>query len=399
MDKKILLIITGSVAAYKSVELIRILQKKSYQVEVVLTKAAQEFITPLLVSSIAKNKIHTNLFDDGEDGMLHINLSRRNDLIVIAPASADFIAKIANGFGDDLASTSILASNKKIFIAPAMNEKMWNYQANIENISRLKNFGALFINPKKDELACGEIGVGKMANPDEIFQRIDDFFKNQDKLKGKKIIITGGSTIEMIDPVRFIGNNSSGKQAIYLAQILSEMGAEIEFIAGNINQEIAVEKSKISFVKSADEMFEKVNEKLENCDLKNTIFISCAAVCDYKVKEIAKEKIKKEANEKLTLELEKNIDILNFVGNQEKRPEIVIGFAAESENLLEFAKQKLSKKNCDLIVGNDVMNGKIFGSEISTGFLLDKNSCKSFNEISKIEVAKLIADWICDKIS
>lgn len=398
MTKKILLIITGSIAAYKAVELIRILQKKSYEVEVILTKAAQEFITPLLVSSIAKNKIHTNLFDDGEDGMAHINLSRRNDLIVVAPASADFIAKMANGFGDDLASTTILAANKQIMIAPAMNEKMWYYEANLQNLEKLQKQGITLIQPSKDELACGEVGVGKMKDPQEISQEIEDYFLNSEKLKGKKIIITGGSTREMIDPVRFIGNNSSGKQSIYLAQVLSLMGAEIEFIAGNISKEINIKNTKVTKTYSAQEMMEKTKQKVEDCDPKNTVFIGCAAVSDYRVKNKSDKKIKKEDQENLTLELEKNQDILEFVANNKNRPALVIGFAAESQNLVEYARKKLINKNCDLILANNVKKGEIFGSEASEAILVERNSENDLGITSKKEVAKEICNWILKKI-
>jgi phosphopantothenoylcysteine decarboxylase/phosphopantothenate--cysteine ligase len=392
--KKILLIITGSIAAYKAVELIRILQKKSYEVEVILTKAAQEFVTPLLVASIAKNKIHSELFNDGQDGMAHINLSRQNDLIVVAPASADFLAKMANGFGDDLASTTILASNKKIIAAPAMNEKMWFFSANLQNIAKLKKSGVIFVEPTKDELACGEIGVGKMKEPSEIAAQIDEFFTNQNRLKGKKIILTGGATREMIDPVRFISNESSGKQAIYLAQVLSEMGAEIDFIAGNINLEIPLAEEKITRVKSAKEMFASVMQKIEQSKPSDTIFISCAAVADYCVKNPSETKIKKESSEILTLYLEKNEDILKNVANHQNRPAFVIGFAAENENLLENAKNKLKNKNCDLILANEVENGAIFGAEESKSYLISKNEVKNLGQISKKEVARIIANSI-----
>ena len=405
MPKKILLVITGSIAAYKAVELLRLLQKKSFEVSVILTKAAQEFVTPLLVSSIAKHKIYTELFSaDDADGMTHIKLSRDHDLIIVAPASADFIAKMANGFADDLASTVILAANKKIMVAPAMNEKMWENDATQKNLVTLAESGVSTIAPTADELACGEIGIGKMREPTEIMVAIEDFFANQNKLLGKKILITGGGTREYIDPVRFIGNDSSGKQAIELVKTFSEMGADVEFIAANIFMKIPLPANKITHVKSADEMFAAVKNKIEknsheNNSAKNQtpaidIVIGCAAVSDYKVKNISAQKIKKNATKNLTLELVENIDILDFVGHAKNRPALVIGFAAESENLLQNAQEKLQKKNCDLIIANDIENGAIFGAAASKAYLIEKNSTKDLGKITKHELAKKIADKI-----
>ena len=389
-NKKILLIITGSVAAYKSMDLIRQLKKKSYDVNCILTKAATEFITPLLASSLSGNKTYTDLFShDDEIEMGHINLSRKTDLIVIAPASADFIAKIANGYADDLASTTVLAANKKIIIAPAMNEKMWQNQANQQNLNRALELGIAMVDPEVDILACNEFGIGKMASPEKICEKIDDFFINQNLLKGRKVLITGGSTIEPIDPVRFIGNHSSGKQAIEIAKALDEMGADVTFIAGNIQEKISLKNEKVISVKTANQMFEEVKKHLDLQD----VFISCAAVADFRVKNFANEKIKK-SNQNLILELEKNPDILDYVGNAPNRPALVIGFAAESENLVENAKEKLLKKNCDLIVANDIEGGGIFNSNQTKVFLLNKDEMRDFGKISKKELAKILAKEI-----
>ncbi|MSP33493.1 MAG: bifunctional phosphopantothenoylcysteine decarboxylase/phosphopantothenate--cysteine ligase CoaBC [Rickettsiales bacterium] len=391
MSKKILLIITGSVAAYKAVDLVRLLQKKSHEVSVILTKAAQEFVTPLLVSSIAKNKIYTELFSsDDVDGMTHIKLSRDNDLILVAPASADFIAKMANGYADDLASTVLLAANKKIIIAPAMNEKMWENDATKRNLQNLVESGVSIIEPLSDILACGENGIGKMQEPAQIVDEVEDFFANQNKLAGKKIILTGGGTREYIDPVRFIGNDSSGKQALELAKVLSEMGADVEFIAANIFMKIPLPKDKITHVKTADEMFASVKNKIAQSD----VFIGCAAVSDYKVKNVSAQKIKKNTTKNLVLELVENIDILDFVGHASNRPALVIGFAAESENLIKNAQEKLQKKNCDLIIANDIENGVIFGAVITTAYLVEKKSIQDLGKISKNKLAKIIAKKI-----
>ncbi len=388
---KILLIITGSVAAYKAMDLLRLLKKQNFDVTCILTKAAQQFITPLLASSLSGNKTYNELFDSSDElGIEHINLSRQNDLIVVAPATADFIAKIANGYADDLASNVILAANKKIIIAPAMNEKMWDNIATQNNLAKAVQSGVLMVEPESDILACGEIGVGKMAAPERICEKVCDFFANQNRLLGKKILITGGSTIEAIDPVRFIGNHSSGKQAIAIAQTLHEMGADVTFIAGNIREKIALPQHKIISVKSAVEMFDAVQNNLAG----SNVFIACAAVADFRVKNYSTQKIKKSANDSVTLELEPNSDILQFVGHAANRPALVIGFAAESENLENYARDKLHKKNCDLIVANNIENGAIFGSENTQALFITKDQTQDLGKISKTQLAKLLAEKI-----
>ncbi len=386
--KKILLIITGSVAAYKAMDLLRLLVKKNYDVTCVLTKAAQQFITPLLASSLSGNKTYNELFDaDDKLGIEHISLSRRADLIVVAPATADFIAKIANGYADDLASNVVLAANKKILIAPAMNEKMWENKATQKNLAKALEAGVAMVDPESDILACGELGVGKMAAPEKICEKICDFFENQNRLKGRRILITGGSTVEQIDPVRFIGNHSSGKQAIALATTLHAMGADLTLIAGNIRETIALPKDKIIRVSSAEEMFSAVKDSLA----KTSVFIGCAAVADFKVKKISNQKIKKTSDKNLTLELEKNPDILEFVGHNKKRPKLVIGFAAESENLEKYAREKLKKKNCDLVIANDIESGKIFGNSQTKALLVSAAKTENLGTISKSELAQIIA--------
>lgn len=390
-NKKILLIITGSVAAYKSMDLVRLLKKKSFDVTCILTKSACEFITPLLASSLSQTKTYTDLFhSDDELEMGHINLSRQADLILVAPATADFIAKIAGGYADDLASSTILASNKKILIAPAMNEKMWQNKQTQKNLQKALEAGISIIEPETDILACGEFGVGKMTSPEKITQKVEQYFLNKEKLKGKKILITGGATFEPIDPVRFIGNRSSGKQAIALVEVFSEMGAEVTLVAANIREIIALPKEKIISVKTADEMLEMVKKNLKQ----SNVFIGCAAVSDYKVKNISQDKIKKTANEKLQIELVKNVDILEFVGNSKQRPKLVIGFAAESSNIKNYAKEKLVKKNCDLIVANDIEDGDIFGSDETKAFFVKKTKIVELGKLSKEKLAIALADEI-----
>ena len=390
-QKNILLIVTGSVAAYKAMDLVRLLRKKSYNVTCILTKSACEFITPLLASSLSGNKTYNELFSiEDEIEMGHINLSRQSDLIVVAPATADFIGKIAGGLADDLASNVILAANKKIILAPAMNEKMWDNKATQKNLAKVLESGIAVVEPETDILACGEFGVGKMAHPEKICEKICDFFANQNLLKGKKIVITGGSTFEPIDPVRFIGNHSTGKQAIEIAKVLNEMGADVTLIAGNIRETIFLPKEKIIRVKTAEEMFNAVKKNLT----KTHAFVACAAVSDFKVKKISSEKIKKTHEEKLTLELEKNPDILEFVGTSKSRPKLVIGFAAESSNLEKHAREKLTRKNCDLVVANDIEGGEIFGSSQTKVIFVEKKKTENLGKISKAELAKLLAKKI-----
>lgn len=401
-NKKILLIITGSIAAYKAMDLLRLLTKKNYDVTCVMTKAACEFITPLLASSLSGNKTYVDLFSsEDEIEMGHIQLSRGSDLIVVAPATADFIAKIANGFADDLASNVILAANKKIILAPAMNEKMWENKQTQKNLAKVLESGIALVEPEKDVLACGEFGVGKMAAPEKICEKICDFFARQNLLKGKKILITGGATFEQIDPVRFIGNHSSGKQSIEIAKVLHEMGADVTLIAGNIREAIQLPKEKIIRVKTAQEMFDAVKAIINGARHRSRsvpgtvdIFISCAAVSDFKVKKIAQQKIKKTAAKNLTLTLEKNPDILEFVGTSKQRPALVIGFAAESQNLEKHAREKLQKKHCDLIVANDIESGKIFGSDETKAIFVSKNKSENLGKISKERLAELLAEKI-----
>ncbi len=388
--KKVLLIITGSVAAYKALDLVRLLQKSGFAVNCILTKSAQKFITPLLVSSLCGNKVYDDLFSKSDPlGIDHIQLSRQSDLIVVAPATANFIAKIANGYADDLASSVILAADKKVLVAPAMNVKMWESEATQKNIAQILQNGFLTIGPDSDILACGEFGAGKMANPEKICEKVCDFFANENQLKGKKILITGGSTIEPIDPVRFIGNHSSGKQALEIATVLSEMGAEVTFIAGNIREEIALPVHKIIKVQTAEEMLAAV-KLFDFVD----VFIGCAAVADFKVKNFSAKKIKKTAGENLTIELEQNPDILAFIGNKKNRPKLVIGFAAESCDLEKYATEKLYKKNCDLVVANDIASGAIFGANETEAILVSAQGSEKLGKISKNQLAKILAQKI-----
>ncbi|MCE2687281.1 MAG: bifunctional phosphopantothenoylcysteine decarboxylase/phosphopantothenate--cysteine ligase CoaBC [Rickettsiales bacterium] len=397
---KILFIITGSVACYKAVEAIRLLKKQNYQITPILTKGGAEFITPLLLTSISGNETLSDLFCANQEAKInHIELSRSSDLIVVAPASADFIAKIANGYADDLASTTIIASNKRLVIAPAMNERMWNSASNIENIEKLRARGVVIIEPEIDILACGEIGVGKMANINVIIEKINNTLSNQRKLQGKKIIISGGATFEAIDSVRFIGNFSSGMQAISIAEELYLSGAEVIFVASNIFKPINLPSSQIIRVKNSQQMHKAILENLSQ----SFAFISCAAVCDFKIKNFSISKIKKGDKQNLTLELEQNIDILKDIANNKSRPPLVIGFAAEDADIdtttrENMARQKLEKKNCDIIVANSLQNGKVFGNEFTEAIIIDKSLTNNLGIITKKFLAKKIVELIISKI-
>ena len=392
MSKRILLVITGSVAAYKAIEIARLLQKKSYDVSCILTNAAQNFVTKLQVASVLKNNVYCELFSrDDVDGMTHIRLSRDNDLILVAPATADFIAKIANGYADDLASTVLLASDKDIIMAPAMNHLMWENKITKENIVKLISRDIAMIEPIKDELACQEIGYGKMCEPSDIVSSIDDYFESKKKLRGKKVLVTGGGTREYIDPIRYIGNDSSGIQAIEIAKALKLMGADVIFVAANIFMKIPLSENKIYHVKNSEEMFNVVKELISGVD----IFIGCAAVSDYRVENYSNYKIKKESHERINIELVRNVDILDFVANESNiRPKIVVGFAAETQDVVENGKAKLLRKNCDLIVANDVENGNIFGSSESLAYIISPNEIDDLGKISKKNLAKKIAEKI-----
>ena len=389
-NKKILLIICGGVAAYKSLELIRILKKKGAYIKTVLTKNANKFVTPLSVTSLSQEKVYSELFDyKNEAEMDHISLSRWSDLILIAPVTANTIAKLSYGMADDLASTLVLASDKKIFLAPAMNVRMWEHPSNKENLNKLKDFGYQIIGPEIGDMACGEYGEGKMTEPENISKYLENYFKNTKDKKKFKALVTAGPTHEYIDPVRYISNRSSGKQGYEIAKALNKNGISTTLISGptNLDQIPGVNLIK---VRSAEEMF---NSALKNLPVDVAIF--SAAVGDWKVKNIQKEKIKKEEN--LNLDLQKNIDILgNISKHNSLRPKIVIGFAAETSNLIQNSIKKLSEKNCDWLITNDVSDRSIgFESDYNEVTIFYKN--KDQEKISKMKKSHL-ADKIVEKV-
>ncbi len=391
-NKKILLIICGGISAYKSLEVIRLLKKRGAVVKTILTKSAKEFVTPLSVTSLSQDKVYDDLFNiENEAGMDHISLSRWSDLILVAPATANTISKLSVGSSDDLASTVMLASDKDIFLAPAMNVRMWEHPSTKENLNKLKKYGYKIIGPEIGDMACGEFGEGKMTEPNEIIKQIETYFVNFNKTKKFKALVTAGPTHEYIDPVRFITNKSSGKQGFELAKALSKKGFETTLISGPTNLRINKDINLIQ-VETAEEMFKSTQNNLPV-----DVAIFSAAVADFKIKEKKKEKIKKK--DYINLNLEKNIDILNYVSNHNSlRPKLVIGFAAETNKLEENSRKKLMEKNCDWIIANDISNKSIgFNSDFNEVTILYKNK-KIEDEKLYMKKKSEIADEIVDRV-
>ena len=396
-NKKILFIICGGISAYKSLETIRLLKKNGAEIKTILTSSAKEFVTPLSVASLSQGKVYSDLFSlENETEMDHISLSRWADVVVVAPITANTISKLAQGTTDDLASTVILASNKQIYLAPAMNVRMWEHRSTKINLKKLKDFGYKFIGPEIGDMACGEYGEGKMSEPLKIADELNQFFLNQSQNKKFKALVTAGPTNEYIDPVRFITNKSSGKQGYELAKCLSKKGFDTTLISGPTNLE--VEKNiKLIEVETADEMFAATQENLPV-----DVAIFSAAVSDFKVKNKSQTKIKKE--EALNLNLEKNVDILNYISNHNSmRPEIVIGFAAETNEVLKNAEEKLNKKNCDWIISNDVSKKNIgFNSDYNEVTIHYKNKSLKSEVLPykrKSEISEEIVDRIIDQLN
>jgi len=391
-QKKILLIICGGISAYKSLELIRLLKKQDVEIKTILTKSAKRFITPLSVASLSQGKVYDDLFNaENEAEMDHISLSRWADVILVVPATANTISKLSAGSSDDLASTVILASDKDIFLTPAMNVRMWEHPSTKQNLNKLKSYGYRIIGPEIGDMACGEFGEGKMTEPKDIFQIIEAYFDELNKNQKLKALVTAGPTNEYIDPIRFITNKSSGKQGYALAKALAKRGFQTTLISGPTNLKINDNINLIK-VETAEEMLKATQENLPA-----DVAIFSAAVADFKVKERKIEKIKKHNH--LNLELEKNIDILNYVSKHNSlRPKLVIGFAAETNDIQENAQKKLIEKNCDWIIANDVSNNSI-------GFDSDFNEVSIFYRDKKIKNEKLfikkkseISEEITDRV-
>ncbi len=402
---KILLIISGGVASYKSLEIIRLIKKTNIDLDVVMTKSAQKFITPLLVTSLNEKKCYVDLFSvEDETKMNHINLARSPDIILVAPATANLMAKLANGLADDLASTILLASFSKIILAPSMNPIMWNNLATQENYKKLLDRGIKFIEPDRGDMACGESGTGRLPEPKVIVESIlTEFNKSQtlaNQFKDISILITAGPTIENIDPVRFVSNKSSGKQGFEIASEFTKRGGKVTLITGPVNIPFPDCENVIQ-VKSAQEMLDSVLKQLPT-----DILICSAAVADWKLvpktssnKNInVNYKIKKN-NNSLLFKTIKNPDILATIAKGNLRPKIVIGFSAETDNLKKNAYNKLISKNVDLIVANDVSNNKVFGEDYNKVHLIEKYNCEEWKIQSKKSVAFNLVNKIYDLLT
>ena len=400
VNVKILLIICGGIASYKSLEIIRLIKKTNIDLDVVMTKSAQKFITPLLVTSLNEKKCYIDLFSvEDETKMNHIMLARKPDIILVAPATANIMAKLANGIADDLASTILLASFSQIILAPSMNPVMWNNLATQENYQKLIGRGVEFIEPDVGDMACGENGTGRFPEPKLIFENVISNIiarKNTaNQFKDVSIIITAGPTIENIDPVRFVSNKSSGKQGFAIASEFSRRGAQVTLITGPVNIPFPKCTNVIQVI-SAQEMFEKTMSQLPA-----DILICSAAVADWKLipETLSKEKINnknkiKKTNQKLLFKTIKNPDILATIARSNLRPSIIVGFSAETNNVVKNAKSKLISKEIDLIVANDVSENKVFGKDFNKVFLVDENNCEEWAEQSKKSIAFNLADKI-----
>ncbi len=389
--KTVLLVITGGIAAYKSIELIRLLQSNNAIVVPVMTKSAQQFIKPLSVAAIAGSKVYSELFDlTVEAEMGHIELSRSADIILVAPASADFLSKMAQGSCDDLASTLLLATDKPVLVAPSMNVRMWHHPATQRNLSAINNDGIITIGPNEGSMACGEFGLGRMSEPAEIVAFLNSYFR-QGPLSGKRIIVTSGTTHEMIDPVRYIANRSSGEQGSAIASALVDLGANVIFITGPSTAPIPANVELIK-VKSGREMHKAVLAQLPA-----DVAIFVAAVSDWYIDHVSEQKIKKNSNGPPLLKFNENPDILRDVGNlKDDRPCLVIGFAAETEDIYKNAKTKFKKKGCDWVIANDVSatTGYMGGDENKVSLISAKQK-EDWPLMSKKSVAKKLAARIC----
>ena len=389
MRYSILLVISGSIAAYKALELIRRLREQDVSVRCILTEGGAQFITPLSVASLSEQPVYTDLFSlKDEVEMGHIRLSREADLIVVAPASADLIAKMAHGYASDLASATLLAANKKILLAPAMNAQMWANPATQRNIAQLVPDGVKLIPPGEGELACGEVGAGRMAEPHAILNAIMHQLQGEGELAGVRALVTSGPTYEAIDPVRFIGNHSSGKQGHAIAAALAKKGARVTLVAGPTA--LAAPKGvQLVPVTSAEEM-------LAACEaaLPAEIAVCAAAVADWRVSQPTARKLKKAATGAAPeLRLIENPDILaHLAQHPQHRPKLVVGFAAETENVLQNAAEKRTRKGCDWIVANDVSEGKAFGAEGNTVTLITAAGMDTWAQQSKEDIAAQLVE-------
>ena len=397
-NKKILIIIGGGIAAYKSLDLIRLLKKKNNYVKTILTKSGREFVTPLSVTTLTKTKTFEDIFDKNSEAEIdHISLSRWADIIIVMPTTANFMTKLCLGKAEDLATTVILASNKDILLVPAMNVRMWIHKATQRNFKILQDYGYLFLGPEKGEMACGEYGEGKMSSPRQIYSYVENYFNKRNLVKKRKLkaLVTSGPTREYIDPIRYISNESSGKQGYEIALALNKLGIDTTLITGpsNLTHQKDLKTKKII---SAKDMFNEVKNLLPV-----DVAICAAAVSDFRPIKKSKSKIKKGKSGLKFIEMEENLDIVEYLGkNNKNRPKLVIGFSAETENLKENAIKKMIKKNCDLIIANDVSSKNSgFNSDYNKVIIIDNaEKTKIIKKSKKSFIANKIADIVLDKL-
>jgi phosphopantothenoylcysteine decarboxylase / phosphopantothenate---cysteine ligase len=390
-NKKILIIIGGGISAYKSLDLIRLLKKNNVKLKTILTKSGKEFVTPLSITTLTKSKTFEDIFDKNSEAEIdHISLSRWADLIIVLPTTANFMSKLSVGKAEDLATTVLLASNKDILLVPAMNVRMWLHKATQKNLKILQDYGYSFIGPEKGEMACGEYGEGKMSSPRQIHTYLKNYFDKKNLVKKKKLnaLVTTGPTREYLDPVRYISNESSGKQGYEIALALKKLGIKTKLISGPSNL-ISNTNINIKKIISADEMMNEVKKSLPV-----DIAVCAAAVSDFKPLIASKNKIKKNSLKLNSVNLEKNSDILSYLSkNNKARPKIVVGFSAETENLIKNSKLKIKEKYCDLIIANDV-------SKKNSGFNSDYNQVSIIDKEGKIEtIPKNKKSFIAEKIA
>ena len=385
---RILLIVGGGIAAYKSLELIRLLRKSGADVRVILTSAGAQFVTPLSLAALSENPVHTDLFsltDEAEMG--HIQLSRAADLVVVAPATADLMAKAAQGLANDLASTVLLATDKSVLMAPAMNVRMWDHAATQRNLATLQGDGVIFVGPNDGDMACGEFGPGRMAEPAEIHAAILEKLSGAPKpLAGRRAIVTAGPTAEPLDPVRYLTNRSSGKQGFAIAAALAQLGADVTLVAG------PVALATPTGVKRVD--VETAREMLAACQsaLPADIAVCVAAVADWRPADVASQKTKKTpGGGPPPLTLVENPDILATLSKGETRPTLVVGFAAETENVEAYAQAKLAKKGCDWIIANDVSIAGTMGGDDNAVSIVTTSGIERWSRLAKSEVADKLA--------
>lgn len=390
-NRQILLGITGGIAAYKSAELVRRLKDQGADVRVVMTAAAMEFITPLTLQALSGNPVHTALLDpEAEAGMGHIELARWADLILVAPASADFMARLASGRGDDLLTTLCLATPAPIALAPAMNQGMWRDPATQANADTLRQRGVALFGPAAGEQACGDIGPGRMLEAEQLAELAAGLF-NSRALDGISLSITAGPTREAIDPVRYISNHSSGKMGYALAEAAADAGARVTLISGPTQLPCPPRVTRVDVI-SADDMYQASMANMGSCD----IFIACAAVADYRPAHIEEQKIKKQ-NTSMHIELVRNPDIVSAVASHAQRP-FTVGFAAETQDVIHYAKGKLEKKNLDMIIANDVSDTRIgFNSDENSVTIIDPNGQQKLEQMGKRQLAKQLIDLIAER--